>query len=270
MPSYTWIKHPFQTSYENNTGLHCFEQVTIFLTGVMFLSSARKFPNMAEILCPNCDAEIELDDDASGLFECPFCDQEFEWEGESVETDDQSYNATPIDGIKAMSHGMHGLGGLMAIIGLFSGWIVIGDFAKITPFGATIEFFGISASMGWFSMFGEGEALLAIFGIIFMILVLIAVCSQIIHIVYRITVHMIDSGNLEVSAKMEFRAYKYRWHTSLIALCSSIAAYLLAQIGSLISIGTDGGFPRPSVFVILLLITMGTQFYFMNKELLSE
>ena len=34
---------------------------------------------MVEILCPHCEQEIELDDDASGEFACPHCDGEFEW-----------------------------------------------------------------------------------------------------------------------------------------------------------------------------------------------
>ena len=34
---------------------------------------------MVEILCPHCEGEIELDDDASGEFECPLCSGEFEW-----------------------------------------------------------------------------------------------------------------------------------------------------------------------------------------------
>ena len=34
---------------------------------------------MVEILCPHCEEEIELDDDAYGDFECPHCDGEFEW-----------------------------------------------------------------------------------------------------------------------------------------------------------------------------------------------
>ena len=34
---------------------------------------------MVELLCPHCDEEIELPDDASGLFECPYCEGEFEW-----------------------------------------------------------------------------------------------------------------------------------------------------------------------------------------------
>ena len=34
---------------------------------------------MVEILCPHCEEEIELEDDASGEFACPHCDGEFEW-----------------------------------------------------------------------------------------------------------------------------------------------------------------------------------------------
>ena len=34
---------------------------------------------MVEILCPHCEDEIALDDDASGIFACPHCDGEFEW-----------------------------------------------------------------------------------------------------------------------------------------------------------------------------------------------
>ena len=37
---------------------------------------------MVEILCPHCEEEIALDDDASGEFVCPHCDGEFEWNTE--------------------------------------------------------------------------------------------------------------------------------------------------------------------------------------------
>ena len=51
---------------------------------------------MVEILCPHCEGEIELDDDASGVFECPLCDGEFEWNMDS----DDSYEAnTYPDGV---------------------------------------------------------------------------------------------------------------------------------------------------------------------------
>ena len=34
---------------------------------------------MVVILCPHCEEDIELDDDAKGEFGCPYCDGEFEW-----------------------------------------------------------------------------------------------------------------------------------------------------------------------------------------------
>lgn len=46
---------------------------------------------MVEILCPHCEGEIELDDDAKGEFACPLCDGEFEW-GMDDEEDDMDFS----------------------------------------------------------------------------------------------------------------------------------------------------------------------------------
>ncbi|MFL2983872.1 MAG: hypothetical protein ACJZ5B_00090 [Candidatus Poseidoniaceae archaeon] len=43
---------------------------------------------MVEILCPHCEGEIELDDDAKGEFACPLCDGEFEWGMDDEEDSD--------------------------------------------------------------------------------------------------------------------------------------------------------------------------------------
>lgn len=34
---------------------------------------------MVVIECPHCSEDIEMDDDAHGLFDCPYCDNEYEW-----------------------------------------------------------------------------------------------------------------------------------------------------------------------------------------------
>ncbi|MAH08511.1 MAG: hypothetical protein CL961_02445 [Euryarchaeota archaeon] len=49
---------------------------------------------MVEILCPHCEGEIELDDDASGEFACPLCDGEFEWNVEGDESFDDAVTDT--------------------------------------------------------------------------------------------------------------------------------------------------------------------------------
>lgn len=38
---------------------------------------------MVLIGCPHCDEGVELDDASFGLFECPFCEEEFEWSPET-------------------------------------------------------------------------------------------------------------------------------------------------------------------------------------------
>ena len=40
---------------------------------------------MVEILCPHCEEEIALDDDAYGDFSCPYCEGEFEWKPQKQE-----------------------------------------------------------------------------------------------------------------------------------------------------------------------------------------
>ena len=53
---------------------------------------------MVEILCPHCDEEIALDDDASGEFSCPHCGGDFEWntEPESISSYHQQKEAASI------------------------------------------------------------------------------------------------------------------------------------------------------------------------------
>ena len=87
---------------------------------------------MVEILCPHCEEEIELDDDASGTFACPFCDGEFEWnlddedDIEEFEADDGLFYTTDFNAMPAVRLGLgisfsiwmgvYALGGLFAIV----------------------------------------------------------------------------------------------------------------------------------------------------------
>ena len=49
------------------------------IDGTNIICHIKELEHMVEILCPHCEGEIELDDDASGEFECPLCGGEFEW-----------------------------------------------------------------------------------------------------------------------------------------------------------------------------------------------
>ena len=70
---------------------------------------------MVEILCPHCEEEIELEDDASGEFACPHCDGEFEWnvDAPAEEVDPELYGP-PVGGGAALRWTM---GLIIAIVG---------------------------------------------------------------------------------------------------------------------------------------------------------
>jgi len=226
---------------------------------------------MVEILCPHCEEEIELDDDAYGEFSCPHCGGEFEWGDAPKSKVRVSSSSEPMSGIKTGSHALHAAGGLMLFIGMFSGWVTVGGFLDASPFGMKASVYGFSASSGWFNFFGDGgDSVLAIFGIIFMLLAIVAIVSQITHLVFRYVNHMSDAGKLEVSMQMAYRSYQYRWHTSLIALVCSIAGLIVMEIGLIIAFGMELAFPRPSLFGIFLLLVLVGQFILMNQELAEE
>ena len=49
---------------------------------------------MVEIQCPHCDKNIELEDGISGMFDCPYCQNEFIWENavKTKQTSNQHIN----------------------------------------------------------------------------------------------------------------------------------------------------------------------------------
>ena len=49
---------------------------------------------MVEIQCPHCDKNIELEDGISGMFDCPYCQNEFTWgnEGKTKQISNQHIN----------------------------------------------------------------------------------------------------------------------------------------------------------------------------------
>ena len=206
------------------------------------------------------------------MFECPFCEGEFEW-GES-DTLVRTSTGDPNNRITTFSHIAHGLGGVLLIIGLFSNWVVLlsGQISiGFTPFGAKGSYGGLSETTSWFEGLSSADVFLSLVGLIFMILVIIALLFQIAHITFRIIVHMTEAGNLEISIKMIERAYYKRWATSKGALICTVVGYLLIQLTAFITIGADTGFeiiPRPSFYVISLILVLIAQVYLSYQETL--
>jgi len=227
---------------------------------------------MVEILCPHCEGEIELDDDASGEFACPLCDGEFEWN--IPEENTEIMTNTSNNPVVLTSNIIHGLGALLLIIGLFSNWVVlITDTSYIGPFGIEVKFFDLNMSLSWFGMFSEdfGDPILAICGILFMLMVLLAVLMQIIHVALRIVYFLVNTDRMFIGDESLATITKLRWPTSLGALVFSASGLLLVEVSSIIFLaGEIDSFPRPSIFAIFLIIVLAVQVVFMNQERVKQ
>ena len=95
---------------------------------------------MVEILCPHCEEEIELDDDASGEFACPHCGGEFEWNIQAgVEQSDEPDSLL-----------------LTFVSGFFSGSLLLTGLALLV---ASVAGFGISSALWPAAGEGSGDNL---------------------------------------------------------------------------------------------------------------
>ena len=95
---------------------------------------------MVEILCPHCEQEIELDDDASGEFACPYCGGEFEWNIQAgVEQSDEPDSLL-----------------LAFVSGFFSGSLLLTGLALLV---ASVAGFGISSVLWPAAGGGSGDNL---------------------------------------------------------------------------------------------------------------
>ena len=79
---------------------------------------------MVEILCPHCEEEIALDDDASGEFVCPHCERKFEWNTEPFA--EAFANEQADDKILGMTRNQWALG--CALLGLLAGALSVSMF----------------------------------------------------------------------------------------------------------------------------------------------
>jgi len=116
---------------------------------------------MVTILCPHCEEEIELEDDASGEFACPFCEGEFEWnmEPETVSARGASTGSgtartgggiPPIDPMAWVGHGLSIFMFIFVIICLGSGSLYSVT-ASVSFEGQTVDLIDVSYGVNDYS-----------------------------------------------------------------------------------------------------------------------
>ena len=95
---------------------------------------------MVEILCPHCEEQIALDDDASGEFICPYCEGEFEWNAQpEIEQFDEPGSIL-----------------LTFVSGFFSGSLLLTGLALLV---ASVAGFGFSSVLWSGAGEGSGDSL---------------------------------------------------------------------------------------------------------------
>ena len=166
---------------------------------------------MVVIECPHCEEHIELDDDASGLFECPFCEGEFEWGMDDVEEKNSSIDlfSSSYSTLIAAHAGLSLTAIIFALISINSLWM--GDSATDAGFyllsfggeGITISYSQMSESdpSGDFSFLGT-------IGVLSIILFWIGILLSLVNVV-------MDGLNL-------FEVFYFRTTTTLSAISGGI------------------------------------------------
>ena len=79
------------------------------------------------IQCPHCGDDIELEDGASGLFVCPYCDKDFTWNGDVkvIVVDDDLKSKFLVFLFGIFSPSLLFFVSLLIQIVVFSGWLLL-------------------------------------------------------------------------------------------------------------------------------------------------
>ncbi|MFB1005841.1 MAG: hypothetical protein QMC59_05095 [Candidatus Poseidoniaceae archaeon] len=125
---------------------------------------------MVEIKCPHCDEAIELDDGDLGLFECPLCQEDFEWNPQMTLAHEELFR--PLDfWIGSLVPFLSTCMGLFLSLVLLEGWdILFGGMISIGLWPTVAIGIGIYGVMTMRRLLWLGAAAsLAISGTIFLI-----------------------------------------------------------------------------------------------------
>ena len=103
---------------------------------------------MVQILCPHCKEEIELDDDASGEFACPYCEGEFEWNMNPEHNDETGEGHVLLNVISGFFSGSLMITGIALLFGSYVGFQLSSVLWAATAEGSESAGAGIVAVMG--------------------------------------------------------------------------------------------------------------------------
>lgn len=103
---------------------------------------------MVRILCPHCEEEIELDDDASGEFACPYCEGEFEWNMNSKHIDGTGGGHVLLNVISGFFSGSLVMTGIALLLGSYVGFQLSSVVWAATADGSESAGAGLIAVMG--------------------------------------------------------------------------------------------------------------------------
>lgn len=126
---------------------------------------------MVEIECPHCGEGIELDDGDLGFFECPLCQEDFEWNPQTTLANEELFN--PMDfWIGSLVPFLSTCTGIFLSFVLLEDWdILVGWMISIGLWPTIAIGIGIYGVMGMRRLLWLGAAVsLAISGTLFLIL----------------------------------------------------------------------------------------------------
>lgn len=160
--------------------------------------------------------------------------------------------------------------GLGMVGSFFFNWLVMGEFVGVRPTGISISIFDERETVTWWDVFSELElTFIGLMGMLFFLLVLATLISQVVHTVTSMAVQLDDMGVVDMSVERYNQAYWVQIPTAVAALAGTVASYVMVQLTSLFFLSNDvvkllvgEAIPRPSGMLGLLVVMLIVQFVF--------
>lgn len=174
----------------------------------------------------------------------------------------------PLNLLSLLALSSSGLGSIALIGGYFFNWLVAGEYVGIRPTGIRFAFMGDGATTDWIEIFGtEGLGVIGAFGILFFLLVFLALLAQLTHTVSALAVQLDDMGIINMDDGKYTLFSTLQVPSSLVTLGCVIGGYIIVQLGALMltsdglfSFMSEDSIPRPSLLLVGMLVLLSVQY----------